>query len=561
MINLLNRKEFTLFSIISQPFTQQNVMKPGDFISLNLTYPFTKELYDQKLKAVKNLIDDKRIISENNHFNIAFNLDAGMPGTYADWKFVIDYAKDHNIVIKLNSHFACSPSELELYLERFAKVNEKGEKELIFARQTTLVENNPFTSHKIDNFEEVSIKQGCEIDDNLIDSAKNLIPSLSDNRLVLTLTNENQFDKAQLKKVKELVDFIKRNYPDKKIDISFYSKHYYYNSEEFKNLLFLEKYIKFNYSKDYSLSFYSGNNFVNKEQILHANAMIKNVANQLKKSNLSPYEKLIYVRKLLTEKDYYLKDTSAQDLYSVLNSNQMVCVSYSLIFNAIFEELNDPNIKVTHQIYQDNDDNSSVLHALNNVYVNDEKYNIEGYYDVDLTASPSNLLTKFMVPTEDTFHALSTKKRTKVDYFRHNTLLDNKRTCYFNKNIDEHDRTINNITVNNTLKHLDTPMGRQALTRAQKEHTSLFQAIWECMDDSKPIPVNATKQALESVALKCFNMNEEQAADYSSNVVYETIFNSIFNYDRTKCKNSFATASLEIQNAKTNPTEIVKSRR
>ena len=57
------------------------------------------------------------------------------------------------------------------------------------------------------------------------------------------------------------------------------------------------------------------------------------------------------------------------------------------------------------------------------------------------------------------------------------------------------------------------------------------------MDASKPIPVDATKQALETVALKCFNMNEEQAADYSSNVVYETIFNSIFNYDRTKCKN------------------------
>ena len=153
MINLRNRKELTLFSVVTQPFTSQNTLKPGDFVSLNLTYPFEKELYNQKLKALKNLIDDKRIISENNHFNIAFNLDAGMPGTYKDWKFVIDYAKEHNIVIKLNSVYACSPAELEQYLEKFTKVNENGEKELIFSRQTTLIENNPFTQTKYYNFE------------------------------------------------------------------------------------------------------------------------------------------------------------------------------------------------------------------------------------------------------------------------------------------------------------------------------------------------------------------------------------------------------------------------
>lgn len=560
MINLRNRKELTLFSVVTQPFTTQNTLKPGDFVSLNLTYPFEKELYNQKLKALKNLIDDKRIISENNHFNIAFNLDAGMPGTYKDWKFVIDYAKEHNIVIKLNSVYACSPAELEQYLEKFTKVNENGEKELIFSRQTTLIENNPFTQTKYDNFEELIIKQGCEINDDLIESAKSVIPNLENNLLALTITNTDEFGKDQLRKAKELVDFLKKNYPDRKFDICFYSKHYYYNSEEFKNLLFLEKYIKFNYSKDYSLKFYSGNNIVDKEQILHANSIIKTVANQLKKSTLSPYEKLIYVRKLLTEKEYNLKNNSAQDLYSVLNSNQMVCVSYSLIFEAIFEELNDPNIKVVHQIYQDNDE-SSILHALNNVYVNDEKYNIEGYYDVDLTSSPSNLLSKFMVPTEDTFNITATKKRVKVDYFRHNTLLDNKRTCYFNKNIDEHDRTINNKTINNTLKHLDTSLGRQALTKAQKEHTSLFEAIWECLDASKPIPLDVTKQALETVSENCFKMNKEEAKEYASNVMFETIFNSIFNYDRQNCKNSFATTSLNIQNGHAKSTEIIASRR
>ena len=37
-----------------------------------------------------------------------------------------------------------------------------------------------------------------------------------------------------IRKAKELVDFLMKNYPDRKFDICFYSKHYYYNSEEFK---------------------------------------------------------------------------------------------------------------------------------------------------------------------------------------------------------------------------------------------------------------------------------------------------------------------------------------
>lgn len=560
MISLKDRNELTLFSIVTQPFTKQHILNNRDFISISLSFPFTEELYDKKLKIVKNLVNDRMIVNENNHYNILFDLTNGMPGTYKDWKFVIDYAKEHNMLIKLNTLYACYPHELKKYIDKFTKTNEKNEKELIFRRQTTLIKDNPFTQSNTSSLEELILNQGCEINDDLLESAKNLIESSNTNLLALTLSNANQFDKSQLIKTKELIDFLKTNYPNKKIDICFYSKHYYYTSDEFKNLLLLEKYIKKNYSKDYELKFYSGSTLVNKEQILHANSIIKKVANQLKKSSLSPYEKLIYVRKLLTEKEYNFKNSASQDIYSVLNSNQMVCVSYSLIFNAIFEELNDPNIKVTTQIYQDSD-KEDLLHALNNVYVNDEKYNIEGYYDLDLTMSPSNLLTKFMVPTEDTFNATSTKTRSKVDYFRHCTLLDNRRTCYFNRHIDEHDKTLNNTTINNTLKHLNTPMGRQALTKAQTNHTSLFEAIWDCLDKSKPIPIETTKKALETVSQKCFDMNEVDAKAYTSNVIYETIFNSIFNYDRAKCKNTFATESLEIEKGNVSLTKSNNPRR
>jgi hypothetical protein len=231
----------------------------------------------------------------------------------------------------------------------------------------------------------------------------------------------------------------------------------------------------------------------------------------------------------------------------------MVCVSYSLIYKAIFDELNDPNIKVNVQIYKDKDD-LQVLHALNNVYVNDKKYKIEGYYDTDLTGVDANLLSYFMNPPSDTFNVASTKKREKVDFFSLGTLLDNKRVCYFTKDRDEFDLTVNDTITRNTLKYLRTPMGKKALSKTKKgnkNHSTehIYAAIEECIDNTQPIPLDVTRNAVQQVAQKCFSMTEENAIDYSKNAIAETVFHSLLNYDREKCQNEFVKNSLKIGKA------------
>lgn len=552
MISLKNRNELNLDSMIATP-TLEHQIDSRDFISMSLPYPFDEEIYDKKLKALKELIDSGRIKKNVEHVNLVFDLLKSRPGDYSGWKFVIDYAKKHNIKFKLNEMYAISPLELEKYIENFSKINATGQKSLLFSRQSFLSSGNIFTASNNTHFiNEPTVLPLFAIDSNLQKNVQASLQSQTQSTISLHLKNEDQFGHGQLKTIKSFVKFLKNHLPNKKIDLCIFSKHYYFSSKEFKKLLKLEKYIRTTYNKDYELKFYSGNSIVNKTQILKANSMIDSTVKYLKSSNLSPYEKLIYVRKLLTEKAYFYGNESSQDLYSALNSRQMVCVSYSLIFKAIFDELNDPNIKVNVQLYKNESLSNSIYHALNNVYVNDSKYEIEGYYDTDLTYSPSNLLTDFMIPPNDTFNSCKNKNVEKVDFFSLGNLLDNKRVCYFSKELNEHDYTINKTIEKNTLKYLNTPLGKRALVKAKKQkHKNsidyLYSAIHHCLNSSKPIPIEKTKKALEYVAQNQFNMSETNAKNYSANVVIETIFNSIFDYNRDACTNAFSFASKEAE--------------
>ena len=60
MISLKNRNELNLDSMIATP-TLEHQIDSRDFISMSLPYPFDEEIYDKKLKALKELIDSGRI--------------------------------------------------------------------------------------------------------------------------------------------------------------------------------------------------------------------------------------------------------------------------------------------------------------------------------------------------------------------------------------------------------------------------------------------------------------------------------------------------------------------
>ena len=62
------------------------------------------------------------------------------------------------------------------------------------------------------------------------------------------------------------------------------------------------------YNPEYTLRFSGAGKYYTKNKILDVNSKITGIVNNLKESNISPYEKIIYVHKLLSELEYVKSD-------------------------------------------------------------------------------------------------------------------------------------------------------------------------------------------------------------------------------------------------------------
>ena len=535
-------------------------MDIGDSIDFPLVFPFDKNEYNKIFNHIMQLIKQKEI-KWNSNCTISFDVSKNRPNNYNEWKDLINFAKVHNIHFKLNEKIEYSPKELQNYIKKFTTIDNKGQRKLILHRQEYKVKNNPILSSLNGEIFFDDCDEALVVNSQITDTIDNYLANSSKRRIALTVIESKKFDKESLKYAKKAIEHLKKNYNERAIDIIIFSKYHYFDKKEFMLLIELEKYIKNNYKKGYELKFHSGTSIINKTEILNANGKITTIVNYLKKSKLSPYEKVLFVHKLLAEKTFYRTDSDiSQDMYAALNSREIVCVSYSTIFNAIFKELNDPNIKTNIQIF-DNDsidsNGNKEFHSINNVYVKDKKYEIEGYYDLDITSNNgSNLLIDFMMPAGDNMHCATSKSRNKVDL----DSLPLMSVCeYFVKrdlsNTNSIDIRIRNDIMDNTLNFLDTSMGRKALIMANKKYYGsklyvVLEAINECIQQTDTIIVDKTKLALENIAKTCFNMNEEESIKYARDVLIESIFHSIFRCDRKKCKNDFAKKSLDIEQGK-----------
>ena len=117
-----------------------------------------------------------------------------------------------------------------------------------------------------------------------------------------------------------------------------------------------------------------------KETIDTINKMIEKV----KSKNLSPFEQLIYIYDLVRDRKYKESETdnpySSRDITPVLKGEEIVCIGYSEIFDAIVKKLGYISIiQILH-----NSDNTSG-HARNMVYIKDDKHNVDGIFVFDLT--------------------------------------------------------------------------------------------------------------------------------------------------------------------------------
>ena len=534
-------------------------LKPDDvcLLPMTLNEPLLDFNYRRLFKYVK-----KGVV-----LNLSFDVTRIHNLKYDEWMYLINFAKTHNINFKVNEFEEYTPDELENYVNKFSRVKD-GKKEMVFETGYYITKNNPLYVDRENDEDILEDKASQEV---IYTDAKGF--NLS--RYIRTVKNKyNNVISFEMKpgvtfndEVKgdiiRIVDKLKKSYKKDKFDFCFSTTSQYYNKEEFTKLLEVEEYIKQNYREDYELKFTGTDKVFTKEQVINANNKISEVVETLRKSKASPYEKVLYVHKLLSEMEFIKNEKNSKlsrNIYSVLNTRNIICVGYASLFNAIFEELNDENIKVKMDIIKEFDgDNNVTYHALNCIYLNDKKYDIEGYYNIDSchNASTDNL-RNFMIPIKDFKYSYAnrSKKAIKILFPSRGTLMD-QTYCF-----DKRDNEILDISTNtdrdmlakmkSTEAFLDTPMGHKAKeSLGIKNIMNKYQAasvIDKCIESTHPIFMAKTYEALVNVSSRFYGMSRYDSVRYSKSMIAKSCFESLFLFRRKHCSNYFAKVSLSIEN-------------
>lgn len=139
--------------------------------------------------------------------------------------------------------------------------------------------------------------------------------------------------------------------------------------------------------KEYSniyVSMQGNTEYVNLKDCFKIMNEIKSKADFVKSLNLSPLESIMVAYDLVRDRVYTKeKDENwmnSRDLKNVLFGNEIVCVGYSRILACILDHLG-----IENNLVHLSDTNRESGHLRNSVYVEDPKYNVNGFYYLDAT--------------------------------------------------------------------------------------------------------------------------------------------------------------------------------
>ena len=112
---------------------------------------------------------------------------------------------------------------------------------------------------------------------------------------------------------------------------------------------------------------------------------INKIADKIKSLNLSPLEQTMYIYDIVRDREYkeeekYDDYTKSRDLTAITSGEEIVCIGYARIFNAILKKL---GFKSRIQIVEKKDHKE--CHAREMIYIKDEKYNIDCILTFDPT--------------------------------------------------------------------------------------------------------------------------------------------------------------------------------
>ena len=188
------------------------------------------------------------------------------------------------------------------------------------------------------------------------------------------------------------------------------------NSYTDKTLENLEKYFPStcviditNKNDDEIIAFLTENNFSNKikfigkytsydqlssGELLDMYKTIYTIKNKINEYNFTPLEKVIYIYDEVRKKPY--KDTkksmgASRNLNEILSNDSIVCEGYANIIQALCTAL-DIKCEKTYWIPKE----GIIGHASNLVYINDEYYDVHGFYCIDATATNSGVFSNYL---------------------------------------------------------------------------------------------------------------------------------------------------------------------
>lgn len=167
----------------------------------------------------------------------------------------------------------------------------------------------------------------------------------------------------------------------------------------------------------------TSNNLWQLNHINKANDRIQKVCDRITKNNLSPMEAMAFIHKVVTLTFKYKENNEnpglARTIAGALNTDNIVCVGYSVIVKSIIDKLDNDNlmcdtnvIKFRNLEIEKNEDllliGTMGSHEQNLIFINDEKYDVNGVYISDATFDSKNDIypsgkgfANFLLPVED----------------------------------------------------------------------------------------------------------------------------------------------------------------
>lgn len=130
---------------------------------------------------------------------------------------------------------------------------------------------------------------------------------------------------------------------------------------------------------DIKINYQEQNHPIGVHDLYETAAIIDEVIKEIERYNLSPLERIIYVYDKVKKRKYKKSDkdeSDSRDLDKVLHGDNIVCVGFSNLFNAVLISL---GIKAIPLI------SIEAWHQRSLVYIKDEKYSLNGVYVFDPT--------------------------------------------------------------------------------------------------------------------------------------------------------------------------------